>query len=42
MDFFKLVKSRYSERSFDSRKIEQDKLDKILEAGRIVPTACNY
>ncbi|MBR1443498.1 MAG: nitroreductase family protein [Firmicutes bacterium] len=42
MDFLDLAKNRYSERYFDSKKIEQDKLDKILEAGRIVPTACNY
>ena len=37
-----MQKNRYSERSFDSRPIEQEKLDKILEAGRIAPTACNY
>jgi len=42
MDFFELAKNRYSERYFDSRPVEQEKLDKILEAGRIVPTACNY
>ena len=42
MDFLELAKNRYSERFFDSRPIEQEKLDKILEAGRVVPTACNY
>ncbi len=42
MDFLELAKKRYSERSFDPRPVEQEKLDKILEAGRIVPTACNY
>ena len=42
MDFLELAKERYSERFFDSRPIEQEKTDKILEAGRIVPTACNY
>ena len=42
MDFLDLAKQRYSERFFDSRPIEQEKLDKILEAGRVVPTACNY
>ncbi len=42
MDFLELAKSRYSERFFDSRPVEQEKLDRILEAGRIVPTACNY
>ncbi len=42
MDFFELAKNRYSERFYDSRPVEQEKLDRILEAGRIVPTACNY
>lgn len=42
MEFLELAKQRYSERYFDNRPIEQEKLDKILEAGRIVPTACNY
>ena len=42
MDFLELAKNRYSERFFDSRPIEQEKLNRILEAGRVVPTACNY
>lgn len=42
MDFLEMAKARYSERFFDSRPVEQEKLDKILEAGRLVPTACNY
>ncbi len=42
MDFFELAQNRYSERFFDPRPVEQEKLDKILEAGRFVPTACNY
>ena len=42
MNFLELAKNRYSERYFDSRPVEQEKLDKILEAGRNVPTACNY
>ena len=41
MDFLELAKNRYSERFFDSRPIEDEKLFKILEAGRICPTACN-
>ncbi|MBQ9395431.1 MAG: nitronate monooxygenase, partial [Proteobacteria bacterium] len=40
-DFFELVKSRYSERFYAPTPIEQDKLDKIIEAGRIAPTARN-
>ncbi len=42
MDFLELAKNRYSERYFDPRPIEQEKIDKIIEAGRVVPTACNY
>ena len=42
MTFLELTKARYSERFFDSRPVEQETLDQILEAGRIVPTACNY
>lgn len=41
MTFLELAKARYSERYFDSRPVEQEKLDQILEAGRIVPTARN-
>ncbi len=42
MDFLKLAKNRYSERYFDPRPVEQEKLDRIIEAGRVAPTACNY
>ncbi len=42
MNFLELAKERYSERFFDRKPVEQDKIDLILEAGRIVPTACNY
>jgi len=42
MDFLELAKNRYSERFFDPRPVEQEKLDRILEAGRVAPTACNY
>ena len=41
MEFLELAKQRYSERSFSSAPIEEDKLYKILEAGRLAPTACN-
>ncbi len=42
MDFLELAKNRYSERYSTSCPVEQKKLDRIIEAGRIVPTACNY
>lgn len=42
MSFMELAQNRYSERYFDPRPVEQEKIDKILEAGRTSPTACNY
>ncbi len=41
MDFIELCKTRYSVRSYTSRKVEDDKLNTILEAGRLAPTAAN-
>lgn len=41
MDFLSLAKQRFSARSYSSREVEQEKIDRILEAGRIAPTACN-
>ena len=37
MEFLQLAKERYSMRKFSDRKIEKEKLDLILEAGRISP-----
>ena len=42
MDFLELAKSRYSCRSFLDKEVENEKVLKILEAGRIAPTAVNY
>ena len=42
MDFLSLAKQRYSCRSFLDKKVEKEKIDKILEAGRIAPTAVNF
>ena len=42
MDFLELVKERYSCRSFSDKKVEKALLDKILEAGRLAPTAVNF
>jgi nitroreductase len=41
MKFLDLAKRRYSCRKFDKRPIEQDKLNLILEAARIAPSAAN-
>ena len=40
--FLELAKERYSVRKFKDIPIEQEKLDAILEAGRLAPTAVNY
>lgn len=41
MDFLTLAKQRCTTRGFTDKKIEKDDLDKILEAGRVAPSACN-
>lgn len=41
-DFLKLVMARQSDRAYDnSRPVETDKLERILEAARMAPSACN-
>jgi nitroreductase len=40
-DFLELAKNRYSLRKFSSAPVEEDKIAKILDAGRIAPTAHN-
>ncbi|TDT50370.1 nitroreductase family protein [Fonticella tunisiensis] len=41
MDFLELLKKRHSVRSYRPDKVEEEKLMKILEAGRLAPTAAN-
>ena len=42
MNFTEIANTRQSCRSYDkTREIEQEKLDAILEAARIAPSACN-
>ncbi|MDE6032314.1 MAG: nitroreductase family protein [Oscillospiraceae bacterium] len=41
MDFSELCRRRFSARSYINRTVEQDKLNAILEAGRLAPTAAN-
>ena len=41
MSFIDLAKERYSCRKFSDKKVEQDKIDKILEVVPVVPTAVN-
>ena len=39
MDFLELAKKRYSCRQLSDKKVEKEKLDKIIEAGILAPTA---
>lgn len=41
MSFIELAENRYSVRSFSDREVEQEKIDLILRAGQVAPTACN-
>ena len=41
MDFMDISKMRITVRRFDPRPVEQEKIEKILEAGRWSPTAVN-
>ena len=43
MDFLDLAKARYSVRKLDdTRPVEEEKLARIIEAGRVAPTAHNF
>ena len=41
MNFLEIAKSRCSVRSYSDKKVEQEKLDKILYAAHVAPTAAN-
>jgi nitroreductase len=36
-----LISSRQSDRKYSDKPVEKEKLDRIIEAGRIAPSACN-
>jgi len=42
MEFLEVIKKRYSCRSYQNRPIESEKLDKILDAARLAPSARNF
>jgi len=42
MEFFDVIKNRYSVRGYKDKSVEKEKLDKVLEAGRLAPTGVNY
>ena len=41
MDFKEVVKNRYSCKKYGDRKVPQEKIEAILQAGRLAPTAKN-
>ena len=41
MDFLELARTRFSVLEYEKRPMEQEKIDKIIEAGIAAPTACN-
>lgn len=41
MKFEELIKDRYSCRKFKNTPVEKEKIEKILEAALVAPTACN-
>ena len=41
MDFFELIQTRYSVRAYKPDPVEDEKLQRILEAARLAPTAAN-
>ncbi len=42
MDFTTLISERYSVRKFKDKKLEAEVIERILKAGHIAPTGCNY
>jgi len=42
MSFLQLATQRYSVRQFSGKSVEKAKLDLVLKAGQIAPTACNF
>ncbi|MDE6150044.1 MAG: nitroreductase family protein, partial [Ruminococcus sp.] len=41
MSFSQLIQKRYSVRNYTTQQVEEEKLNAILEAGRLAPTAAN-
>ena len=41
MDFLELVENRYSCRSFSTKEVEKEKIEKILKAAKLAPTTKN-
>lgn len=42
MSFLELAKKRYSVRSYLNKPVEQERINQVLEAGRVAPSAKNF
>ncbi len=42
MDFQQIIKKRFSVRNFKDTPVEPEKLNQVLEAGRLAPSAVNF
>ena len=42
MEFLELIEKRYSVRAYKPNDVEDEKLEAVLEAARLAPTAVNY
>ncbi|MGQ9621003.1 MAG: nitroreductase family protein [Bacteroidales bacterium] len=40
-EILELIRSRQSDRKYTGQVVEKDKIERILEAGRLAPSACN-
>lgn len=40
--YFDIINERYSCREFENKKITKEEIEKIVEAGILAPTACNF
>jgi nitroreductase len=40
-EMLELIKVRQSDRSYTDKRVEKEKTDRIIEAGRLAPSACN-
>ena len=41
MDIYEAIEKRYSVREYQDRAIEEDKLQRVLNAGRLAPSGSN-
>lgn len=42
MEFDKIASERYSVRKFENKNLEKEVIEKIINAGHLAPTGCNY